>query len=275
MGTTSYVNDVGGGDALYAESLDTGNTAAVTAAQRAASGSGAALKVSSANTSTSAAMIQGTGAGALIDLKNAAGVSQFKLSNNGTLASPMPGSKAWMYQYLEPTGAKASTVDGRMSATSTAATLTTGTVYECALPIESGVSIANLTLASLTAEATGTHAWVGIADNTNKVLAISTDQTGAAYFAANSLITTAVTIDGTNPLVTAYTGLYYMFVCVVASGTMPTFASAPAFTHVAITTAAPIFCGSSLTAQTTPVAVASSLGTITPLAGMQIYAYAT
>lgn len=162
-----------------------------------------------------------------------------------------------------------------MSATSTAATLTTGTVYECAMPIEGGISLANLTMVSLTAEATGTHAWVGIADNTNKVLAISVDKTAAAYFAANTNVTTAITIDGTNPLVTTYTGLYYAFVCVVASGTMPTFASAPAFTHVSIATVAPIWCGTSLTSQTTPVAVGSSLGTITPTAGHQIYAYAT
>lgn len=198
-------------------------------------------------------------------------VNGLVVSGNGGLQ----GSKAWLYQFLEPTGAKAASVDGRMSATSTAATLTTGTVYEVAIPIEKGVSIANLTMVSLTAEATGTHAWVGIADNTNAVLAISVDKTAAAYFAANTAVTTAVTVDGTNPLVTTYTGLYYAFVCVVASGTMPTFASAPAFTHAAIATVAPIICGTSLTSQTTPVAVASSLGTITPTAGHQIYAYAT
>ena len=272
MPTTSFIGGTAG-DAVYGESNSTDNVAAGTFSQRAASGSGSALHVSSAN--PSAAMITGNGAGDLINLKNAAGTSQFKVSNSGILGTPLGGQKAWLYQYLEPTGAKFSTIDGRMSATSTASALTSGTVYECAAPIEAGVSIANLTLASLTAEATGTHAWVGIADNTNKVLAISTDQTGAAYFAANTLVTTGITIDGTNPLVTTYTGLYYVFVCVVASGTMPTFASAPAFTHVAITTAPPIFCGSSLTAQTTPVAVGSSLGTITPAAGYQIYAYGT
>ncbi len=181
------------------------------------------------------------------------------------------GSKAWMYQYLEPTGAKASSVDGRMSATSTSAALSTGTVYEFALPIESGLLLSTMTLVSLTAEATGTHAWVGVADSTNKVLAVSADNTGGAYFAANTAVATALAA----PVTTAYSGLYYAFVCVVASGTMPTFASAPAFTHAAIATVVPIVCGSSLTGQTVPVAVGSSLGTITPTAGHQIYGYLT
>jgi hypothetical protein len=187
------------------------------------------------------------------------------------MKSGVTGSKAWMYQYLEPTGVLAASVDGRMSATSTSAALTTGTVYAVAMPVETGLLVTNITLVSLTAEATGTHAWVGLADNTGKVLAISADNTGAAYFAANTAVTTALA----NPFTTSYTGLYYMFVCVVASGTMPTFAAAPAFTHVAISTAAPIICGTTLTAQTTPVAVGSSLGTITPTAGHQIYAYLT
>jgi hypothetical protein len=202
-----------------------------------------------------------------------------KVTASGGMAvsggSGLTGTNAWLYQYLEPTGVKAASVDGRMSATSTAAALTSATVYEVAMPIEAGISIANLTMVSLTAEATGTHAWVGIADSTNKVLAVSADQTGAAYFAANSAVTTPVTIDGTKPLVTTYTGLYYVFVCVVASGTMPTFASAPAFTHAAISTLTPIVCGSSLTGQSTPVAVGSSLGAITATAGHQIYAYAS
>lgn len=190
---------------------------------------------------------------------------------NGPVSLLAGGTKSWLYQYLEPTGTKAASFDGRMSATSTSAALTSGTVYAFAMPCESGLTISNVTLVSLTAEATGTHAWVGVADNTGKVLGISADNTGAAYFAANTAVTTAIA----TPFATTYTGLYYAFVCVVASGTMPTFASAPAMTHVAISTLAPVMCGTTLTSQTTPVAVGSSLGTITPTAGHQIYAYLT
>jgi hypothetical protein len=179
------------------------------------------------------------------------------------------GTKAYLYQYLEPTGVKAASQDGRMSATSTSAALTSATVYAFAMPIETGLLISNITLVSIGAESGGSHAWVGIADNTGKVLGISADNTGAAYYAANTATTTAIAA----PFTTTYTGLYYAFVCVV--GTTPTFASAPAFTHAAISTVAPIICGTTLTSQSTPVAVGSSLGTITPTAGHQIYAYLT
>lgn len=180
------------------------------------------------------------------------------------------GLKAWLYQYLEPAGVKASSVDGRMSSSGTSTVAASGTVVAFALPIESGLLISNLTLTSIAAEATGTHAWVGVADNTGKVLGISADQTGVAYFAANTVTTTAIAA----PFTTTYTGLYYGFVCVVG-GTIPTFAAAPAFAHVAISTVAPIVCGTALTGQTTPVAVGSSLGTITPTANHQLYAYLT
>lgn len=196
-------------------------------------------------------------------------------SGTNTFAGPVvmtaggTGSKAYLYQYLEPTGAKAASQDGRMSATSTSAALTSATVYAFALPIETGLLISNMTLVAIGAESGGSHAWVGVADNTGKVLGVSADNTGAAYYPANTAVTTAIAA----PFTTTYTGLYYGFVCVV--GTTPTFASAPAFTHAAISTLPPIICGTTLTAQTTPVAVGSSLGTITPTAGHQIYGYLT
>src|SRR3954468_10974626 len=169
------------------------------------------------------------------------------------------GTKTWMYQYLEPTGTLASSLDGRSSATAASATLTSGTVYAYAMPCESNLLISNLTMISLTAEATGTHAWVGVADSRGKVLGISADNTGAAYFAANTAVTTAIA----TPFTTSYTGLYYGFVCVVASGTMPTFAASAAMANAAVSAVAPVYCGTTLTSQTTPVAVGSSLGTIT------------
>lgn len=181
------------------------------------------------------------------------------------------GTKGWMYQYLEPTGTKAASLDGRASATVASAALTTGTVYAAGCPIESGLLISNVTLVSLTAEATGTHAWVGVANSAGTVLGVSADNTGAAYFAANTAVTTAIAA----PFTTTYTGLYYVFVCVVASGTMPTFAANAAFANAAVSAVAPVYCGTTLTAQTTPVAVGSSLGTITGTAGHALYAYLT
>jgi len=181
------------------------------------------------------------------------------------------GTKGWLYQYLEPANTLAASLDGRASATAASATLTSGTVYAFAMPIEANLTISNMTMVSLTAEATGTHAWVGIADSNRKVLGISADNTGAAYFAANTAVTTAIA----TPFTTAYTGLYYGFVCVVASGTMPTFAASTAMANAAVSAVAPVYCGTALTSQTTPVAVGSSLGTITGTAGHALYAYLT
>lgn len=195
-------------------------------------------------------------------------------TNTNTFTGPVNllagGTKGWLYQYLEPKGALAASLDGRATATVASAALTSGTVYAFAMPIESGLTISNMTLVSLTAEATGTHAWVGVADQNGKVLGISADNTGAAYFAANTAITTAIA----TPFVTSYTGLYYGFVCVVA-GTMPTFGASAAFANAAIAAIAPVYCGTTLTSQTTPVAVGSSLGTITGTAGHGIYTYLT
>ena len=138
------------------------------------------------------------------------------------------------------------------------------------------VTISNISLFVGTAEVTGTHAWVGITDSSLKVLAVSLDNTGSAYFGPNSsAVTTAVTIDGSNPLVTAYEGLYYVFVCVVASGTMPTFEAIPTLTNAAFPAIAPVLCGSSSTSQTTPVAVGATLTALTATIGHQFYAWMT
>lgn len=83
MGTINFVNDHEGGDAVHAEVNSKDNVAAISASQLATSGLGSALTVASAN--ASAAMIEGTGAGDLINLMNAAGTSQLKVSNTGVM----------------------------------------------------------------------------------------------------------------------------------------------------------------------------------------------
>jgi hypothetical protein len=88
VGTTNFVNDVGGGDAIHAEVNSTDAVAALSASQLATSGGGSALNVSSQN--SAAPMIVGTGAGDLINLKNAAGATQFKVSNTGAVTTGGP-----------------------------------------------------------------------------------------------------------------------------------------------------------------------------------------
>lgn len=177
------------------------------------------------------------------------------------------GSGAWLYQHLEPAGALASSIGGRGAAVYQSAALVSGTVYEVAVPVEAGLSLCQLTLCSVAAQAAGSHAWVGLADSSNNVLTVSADQTTAGYFTKDTLVTTPI-----QRFITTYTGLYYMFVCVVA-GTMPTFASSATPVSPALSNAAPVMCGTSLTGQTVPVTVGSNLGAVTPAAGYQIYGY--
>lgn len=188
---------------------------------------------------------------------------------NGTIhaVAGVTGSRAWLYQHLEPAGAIAASVGGRGQATFQSPALASGTVYEVAMPVDAGLAVCDIVLCSVAAQAAGSHAWVGLADRNNTVLTVSADNTGAAYYTANTLVSTSVPC-----IITSYTGLYYLFVCVVA-GTMPTFASAAAPVSPALSNANPVLCGTSLTGQTAPVAVGSSLGPIAPAAGYQLYGY--
>lgn len=201
---------------------------------------------------------------------SAVGGASLTITPSPTAAQLVGGvDLSWSYGYLEPSGALSSTIDGRLSASATTAAMTSGTVYECAIPLDSGVTVSNVSLFVTTAEATGTHAWVGLADNTNKLVAVSADHTAATYFGP---IDTVVTTALVSPYTTTYDGLYYVVVCTAAT-TMPAFAAAPAMTHAALASVAPKVCGSSLTGQTTPPTVNTALGTITGTAGHQFYAY--
>lgn len=172
----------------------------------------------------------------------------------------------------EPASVVGVTVPRMLGASASSAAMTSGTVYCCAIALNKGVTVSNISLfVAGTAEATGTHAWVGLANSARSILAISADNTGAAYFGGtNTAVTTALAAPYTT---TAY-GMYYVFVNVTAT-TPPVFAAAPAVVNAALSGVAPVVCGSTLTGQTTPPAVGSSLGAITATAGHLFYAWLT
>jgi hypothetical protein len=171
----------------------------------------------------------------------------------------------------EPTAVVGMTVP-RWAASSSTAALTTGTIYACAIALDYGININNISLlVSTTAEATGTHAWVGLADSGMNVLAVSADKTGATYFSSTQ---TAVTTALTSPYTTTTAGLFYVFVNVTA-GTTPLFAAAAAVENAALSALAPVLCGSSSTGQTTPPTVGTALTALTGTAGHLFYAWLT
>lgn len=170
----------------------------------------------------------------------------------------------------EPASVVGVTVPRALASASSAA-LTSGTVYMCGIALNKGVTVSNISLfVAGTAESGGSHAWVGLADSSRVVKAVSADQTGATYFAGtNTAVTTALAAAFT----TTYAGLHYVFVCAV--GTTPVFAAAPALVNAALGNVPPILCGSSSTGQTTPPAVGAALGAITATAGHLLYAWLT
>jgi hypothetical protein len=171
----------------------------------------------------------------------------------------------------EPAGVAGMTFP-RWAASSTSAGLTSGTIYACAVPLDYGVTVTAISLlVAGTAEATGTHAWVGLADSGMNVLAVSADKTGAAYFGGTQ---TAVTTALAASFTTTYAGLHYVFVNVTAT-TTPVFASAPAVENAALSAVAPVLCGSSGTGQTTPPTVGTALTALTATAGHLFYAWLT
>jgi len=160
----------------------------------------------------------------------------------------------------------------RLLASSSTAALTSGTIYACAANLDYGVTVTSISLfVAGTAEATGTHAWVGLADSGMNVLAVSADNTGATYFGGTQ---TAVATPLAAPFTTTRAGLHYVFVNVTAT-TTPVFAAATALENAGLSNLAPIACGSSSTGQTTPPAVAAALTALTATAGHLFYAWLT
>ena len=190
------------------------------------------------------------------------------------ITSDSAGNLQWGLNPFVPPSEPASVVGvtvPRLLASASSAALTSGTVYCCAAPLNKGVTVTNVSLfVAGTAESGGSHAWVGVASSSRTILGISADQTGATYFSGTN---TAVTTALAAPFTTTTAGLYYVFVCVVA--TTPVFAAAPALVNAALSTVAPIVCGTALTGQTTPPAVGTSLGAITATAGHLFYAWLT
>lgn len=134
----------------------------------------------------------------------------------------------------------------------TVSPLASGTVYLCAVPVYSGMTITSVRFYSSALATAPTNQWAGIAGLNRQVLAISADKTNEAW-AAN----TPKTFDLGTPYVVPTTGLLLAFL-MVAAGTPPTFLGAVNNTSTGSYQATtPALNGRSTTGLTTP----SSVGT--------------
>lgn len=156
----------------------------------------------------------------------------------------------------EFTGTIARTVPRYLCSQSGLSSGATGVVYARLIPLPAGLVVTNIAVCSgATAEITGSHFWVGLADPLGNVLAVSADQTGSTYVTSATFLKNAVTI----PYQVPQTGVYYLLLSVSAS-TMPTFAGATSLAG-GLTAGAPQISGTFGT-QATPPAVGANLGAL-------------
>lgn len=164
------------------------------------------------------------------------------------------GGAAWQSNLLLPTGALAETFP-RINAGTNFLITSTATVIG-AVPVPAGVKISNITVVTGTqAELGGSHGFVGLLDNTGKVLVMSADQVSATWLSpASSPVTTALTA----PFTTTAAGTYFVVLGVTAT-TAP---NLTVFTGGASDNApglAPFLGGNAGTGISTPPAVGSTM----------------
>jgi hypothetical protein len=113
--------------------------------------------------------------------------------------------------------------------------LTSGLAYLAAVVYEAGEVVTSITFRSGgTALVTGTHQWFGLADASGNKLAVSNNDTNAAWAASTNK---TLTLSSSYTIPT--TGIYY-HVCMVAATTVPNLSGVAASTAVSM---APVLTG--------------------------------
>jgi len=155
----------------------------------------------------------------------------------------------------------AETIPRKLVSNNAVAIATSGAMILVAIYIPQGVPVTNISVVGGgTAEASGSHMWMALytTDYTagvtvaGRLLAQTTDDTGAAAIAANTVVTKALTA----PQIAPYSGLYYLALSVTAT-TMPTVAGITVTTNAGFQGLLPILAvtsGASL-AGTAPATV--------------------
>ena len=158
----------------------------------------------------------------------------------------------------------AQTFDRRFAISAVAAPAS-GTMNMSAIYLPAGRVVTGISYVSgSTAESGGTNLWFALyRGDTLALLAQSTNDTGAAAFAANTMLRKALTTPQTLPI----TGLYYIGYCSTNSaGAQPTLVNTTSpignNNGVGVTGMTPVLCGTSTTGLTTaaPATAAAVVG---------------
>jgi hypothetical protein len=200
----------------------------------------------------------------------AAGVGAPGASGLLTDAAHVHPSASMLNVYQLPSGATAENVPRHVCTASSAAG-TSGTLYLASIGLPSGLLVSNITLCTGSAAKTGgTHGWYVLLDSGLVVRAVTADQTDAATVWGT--INTAYTLPVGTPYTTTYSGLHYIGVMVAeTAGTMPNWAYPNAFNNGLQIAPFPYAISSS--GQTTPPALAATMGALTATTNKGFYTY--
>lgn len=128
--------------------------------------------------------------------------------------------------------------------------ITSATMYMTGIFLPQGKVVTGITFVSgAQGETTGTHLWYALYKGDLTFMAQATDNTGATAFGANTAFRMALTAAQTLP----YSGLYYLAICCVNTGTSPSIINCGntlANTNGSITGMTPIISATSTTGLT-------------------------
>jgi lysophospholipase L1-like esterase len=208
------------------------------AAQRTTLGLGTAATAGSASTS----------AEGIVELANATEV----LTGTDTTRVPTPSVIAPFAAHTRVSGALAETVPRHFPAS--AITLTSGCLHLVAISLPADLTVTSITFVSGAGLSGLSNQWFGLFNSSRVPLRLTADDTSTAW-ALNS----AKTLNLSSTYTTTTGGLFYLGICVVASG-MGTIA-AQASTSI-MTGFAPIISGSSSTGLTNPASCPNPAGSL-------------
>ena len=208
---------------------------------------------------------------------NAAQDAQVRRQSNGRVDISTDGAAGTFqpvdpygggFGYFNPSGTIGHPNNTRGNYTNATDTLgVSGTVYLVAYYYPAGKTITNVNFMTGTGtlKTGGTHGWVGIADSSLVLRAVSADQTDAAtvWGTASTAYPLAVLTSAAAKYVTPSSGLYYHVICVVESGgSMPNLVTG-AHMAAGVTALGPALAfpctGATGTGQTTPPAADGSV----------------
>ncbi len=150
-----------------------------------------------------------------------------------------------------------------------------GTLYLTACYIPKGFSVAQISfVCGGTAAGVPTHWWYGLYNSSRVQLAVTANQTSAAYstFSVHTLAIATTAAGASSTFLTTYSGLYYIGWMMAATTVASNLGGNSQSSIVGI---APISAGTSSTGQTTPPAFPFTAAVITGDGGTIPYAYVT